>query len=215
MEGSGQALLLAACAGLLRPVDGRVMLRGRDATGDSYLRFRGNGVAFLPAARLEQGLVPGLSLAEHFLLSDGPPGFFIDRRRAAETAESRIRGFNIRGTPASVVEALSGGNQQRMLLALLREDQSLILLEHPTRGLDIESTRAVWRILRERCARGAAILFVSSDLDEVLGSSDRVIVFYSGRVSQPLSPRDLSVERLGALIGGKGWEVLSAEPTRA
>ncbi len=215
MEGSGQALLLAACAGLLRPVAGRIALHGRDTTGESYLRFRANGVAFLPAARLERGLVPGLTLAEHFVLSDRPRGFFIDRRRALSAAEARIRRFNIKGAPGSPVEALSGGNQQRMLLALLREEQSLILLEHPTRGLDIESTMAVWGILRERCSRGAAIVFVSSDLDEILTCSDRILVFFAGRVSPPLAPAALSVERLGALIGGKEWEGLPAESSHA
>jgi simple sugar transport system ATP-binding protein len=172
-------------------------------------------VAFLPAARLERGLVPGLSLSEHFLLSDGAPGFFIDRKRAAEAAAGRIGAFNIKGSPSTPVELLSGGNQQRMLLALLREQLSLILLEHPTRGLDIESTQSIWRTLKERCARGAAILFVSSDLDEILVQSDRVLVFFAGRVSPPLPARALSVESLGALIGGKEWEHLGAETVHA
>ncbi len=73
-----------------------------------------------------------------------------------------------------------------MLLALLKESLSLILLEHPTRGLDIESTLYIWGKLRERCAQGAAIIFISADLDEVLQYSDRVLVFFSGRVSPPL-----------------------------
>jgi len=215
MEGSGQALILAACAGLLRPVGGRIVLGGRDVTADSYLRFRGRGVAYLPAARLERGLVPGLSLTEHFLLSEGARGFFIDRRRALDTAAGRICAYNIRGSPSTLVESLSGGNQQRMLLALLREKLSLILLEHPTRGLDIESTLSIWRTLKERCARGAAILFVSSDLEEILTYSDRVLVFFAGRVSPPLPPRSLSVEDLGVLIGGKEWERFAAESARA
>jgi ABC-type uncharacterized transport system ATPase subunit len=215
MEGSGQALLLAACAGLLRPVGGRILVSGRDMTADSYHKYRRRGVAFLPAARLERGLVPGLSLSEHFLLSDGAPGFFIDRKHAADTAAARITAFNIKGSPSTPVEELSGGNQQRMLLALLRDELSLILLEHPTRGLDIESTLSIWRTLRERCARGAAILFVSSDLDEILMHSDRVLVFFAGRVSSPLPARSLSVESLGALIGGKEWERLARETVHA
>jgi ABC-type uncharacterized transport system ATPase subunit len=87
----------------------------------------------------------------------------------------------------------------------------LILLEHPTRGLDIESTLYIWGKLKERCAQGAAIVFISADLDEVLQYSDRVVVFFAGRVSPPLPAEGLSVEQLGELIGGKGWDRLKRE----
>ncbi len=120
MEGSGQSVLLSACAGLNRPVAGRIRLSDRDVTGQSHHLFKRHGVAYLPASRLEQGLVPGLTLTEHFVLSEGARGVFIDRRRAAEIAQERIRSFNIKGSPSHRVESLSGGNQQRMLLALLR-----------------------------------------------------------------------------------------------
>jgi len=206
MEGSGQSIFLSACAGLHRPVSGSIALAERDATGRSHHYFKKHGVAYLPAARLEQGLVPGLSLSDHFVLSEGIRGFFIDRRRATRLAEDRISSYNIKGGPSNTVESLSGGNQQRMLLALLRDPLSLILLEHPTRGLDIESTIYVWAKLRERCAQGTAILFISADLDEVLQYSDRVVVFFAGRVSPLLPAESLSVESLGELIGGKGWD---------
>ena len=209
MEGSGQSVLLSACAGLARPVAGTLRLGDTDVTGLSYHAFMKHGVAYLPAARLEQGLVAGLSLADHFVLSEGTGGVFIDRRRAAEVAADRISAYNIKGSPSHTVESLSGGNQQRMLLALLKESLSLILLEHPTRGLDIESTVYIWGKLRERCARGAAIIFISADLDEVLQYSDRVLVFFSGHVSPPLPAAGLTVEHLGGLIGGKGWESLA------
>jgi simple sugar transport system ATP-binding protein len=209
MEGSGQSLLLSACAGLARPVAGRVCLGDTDVTGLSYHAFMKHGVAYLPAARLEQGLVAGLNLADHFVLSEGTGGVFIDRRRATDMAADRICTYNIKGSPTHPVESLSGGNQQRMLLALLKESLSLILLEHPTRGLDIESTLYIWGKLRERCARGAAIVFISADLDEVLQYSDRVLVFFSGHVSPPLPAAGLTVERLGGLIGGKGWDSLA------
>lgn len=214
MEGSGQAIFLSACAGLTRPVAGRIGLGPRDVTGLSHHAFRRQGVVYLPAARLERGLVPGLTLTEHFVLSEGARGFFIDRRAAASLAADRIETFNIKGAPESTVESLSGGNQQRMLLALLRTPLSLILLEHPTRGLDIESTMYVWRKLKERCAHGTAIVFISSDLDEILTYSDRIVVFFSGRVSPPLSADSLSVSDLGELIGGKGWERLAAGVSR-
>lgn len=215
MEGSGQSLLLSACAGLHRPVAGRIALGERNVTGSSYLAFRRQGVAYLPAARLEKGLVSGLSIAEHFILAEGGKGMMIDRRAAGSLASERIATYNIKGVPSLGVEDLSGGNQQRMLLALLHASLSLILLEQPTRGLDIESTLYIWEKLKERCRQGAAIIFASADLDEVLQYSDRVLVFFAGRVSPPLSAEQLSVETLGELIGGKGWERLPAETVHA
>jgi general nucleoside transport system ATP-binding protein len=82
----------------------------------------------------------------------------------------------------------------------------VILLEHPTRGLDIESAIYMWGKLKERCQQGTSILFISADLEEVLQYSDRILVFYSGRVSQPLDAASTSLEQLGQMIGGKGWE---------
>jgi simple sugar transport system ATP-binding protein len=81
----------------------------------------------------------------------------------------------------------------------------LVLVEHPTRGLDIESVIYIWKKLKERCRKGAAIIFTSSDLEEILQYSDRVLVFFSGMVSQPLDAATLTIDHLGQLIGGKNW----------
>ena len=205
LEGSGQGAFLRACAGIVRPVGGSVKLRGRDLTGKSYHMYKRNGVEFLPAARLEEGLIPGLSLTEHFILAEKSKGVFINRERGVREAQSKIASFNIKGTPAHTVESLSGGNQQRALLSLLRDPLSLVLVEHPTRGLDIESVIYIWGKLKERCRKGTAIVFISSDLEEILQYSDRVLVFFSGKISQPLDASTTSVEQLGELIGGKGW----------
>jgi ABC-type uncharacterized transport system ATPase subunit len=209
MEGSGQDLFLRAIAGLVRTVGGRVDVDGRDLTGKSYHAFQKNGVAFLPAARLEEGMVPGLSLTEHFILAEGSNGFFIDWEKGTDLARSRIQEFNVRGTPASTVESLSGGNQQRALLALLRDPLKLLILEHPTRGLDIESAIYIWKKLKERCQQGTSILFVSSDLEEILQYSDRVLVFFSGDVTPPIDAERITTEQLGELIGGSGWAELT------
>ena len=164
----------------------------------------------MPAARLEEGLVPGLNLTEHFILAEEPKGFFIDWDKGNLLAQKRIKEFDVSGTPANMVESLSGGNQQRALLALMRVPLNLLLLEHPTRGLDIESTIYIWNKLKERCRLGTSILFVSSDLEEILQYSDRVLVFFSGKVTPPLEAATLTTEKLGELIGGKGWTEISS-----
>ena len=205
MEGSGQRLFLRTLAGLIRPTKGHMVIDGADMTGKSYHSFMKSGITYVPAARLEEGLIPGLTLTEHFILSEEKQKFFIDTPAAQAITGQKIDEFFIRGTPASKIEALSGGNQQRALLALLRDALNLILIEHPTRGLDIESAIWIWGKLKERCRQCSSIVFISSDLEEVLQYSDYILVFFGGKVSQPIEAATTSVEQLGELIGGKGW----------
>lgn len=205
MEGSGQRQFMQTCAGLIRPVEGSVYLSEKDLTGKSYHRFMENGVAYIPAARLEEGLIPGLTITEHFTLLHEDSGLFVRTDKMRTLASERIQEYNIRGTPNSRVEALSGGNQQRALLALMRSPLSLILMEHPTRGLDMESAIYIWSLLKERCKQGSSIIFMSADLEEVLQYSDRILVFFGGKVSQPIQATSTNVDELGVLIGGKGW----------
>ncbi len=212
MEGSGQDLFLRACGGLVEPSGGQFCLDESETpmNGKTYHDYMRQGVTYLPAARLEKGLVPGMSLAEHFTLSVKPKSAFIDKKAAVALSNERIAAFNIKGRPDSPVESLSGGNQQRTLLSLLPEIASLILVEHPTRGLDIESTIYIWGKLKERCTAGTAILFISSDLDEILRYSDKVLVFFAGKVTPLIASESLNVQKLGELIGGVGWDALEA-----
>ena len=205
LEGSGQRQFLRACSGLMRPVEGSILVNGRNLTGKNYHTFMKTGVTYLPAARLEEGLIEGLSLTEHFTLVEGGKGIFIKREQMKALTQARIDEFNIHGTPAHRIESLSGGNQQRALLALMHTTLALILMEHPTRGLDIESAIYIWAKLKERCRQGTSIIFISSDLEEVLHYSDRILVFFGGKVSQSINAATTSVDQLGQMIGGKGW----------
>lgn len=205
MEGSGQSLFLRLLAGLLRPVAGKILVKDVDFTNKYYRDFRNAGIVYQPAARLEEGLISGLTITEHFMLTEPAQTLFIDHAKASNLAKKRIEDYAIRGTPLSRVEQLSGGNQQRALLALLKEELDVILLEHPTRGLDIESAVWIWGKLKDRCQNKTAILYTSADLDEIIQYSDRILVFFGGKVSKPIDTHSTSVEELGQLIGGKGW----------
>lgn len=210
MEGSGQAMILRALCGALRPAGGHFWKYDEDdikcdMVGKHYFYHKEHGISFLPADRIKEGLIPGLTLNEHFTLAEPQSGLFIDRKNVENLTENRIRDFNIRGTSLSMIEELSGGNQQRAELALMRNPLRLLLLEHPTRGLDIESSMYIWSKLKQRCQEGASILFISSDLDEIIHYSDRILVFFGGKVSRALEAQEVTIDQLGQLIGGKGW----------
>lgn len=203
LEGSGQRLLIQACAGLIRPGHGQIVLAGQDVTRWSYHRRRNAGVAYLPSGRLEEGLIAGLSLIDHVALADPQRGLVVDRRLFSEEAQARIDRYQIIGRPETNVEALSGGNQQRALFALIREQVSLLLLEHPTRGLDVRSAEWIWELLIRRVEHGMAVLFMSADLDELIERSDRIAAFSGGMMSRAVAAAETSAEELGRLIGGE------------
>jgi simple sugar transport system ATP-binding protein len=204
MEGSGQQTFLRGVCGMVQPSSGSVMLGGRDVTKKSYRQHLDAGMHYLPAGRLEEGLVEGLTMTEHFVLSDrSTPGFFIDWDDADTATKREIDHFSIKGRADSTAESLSGGNQQRLLLAMLPDELELLLMEHPTRGLDIESADWVWKQLLARREGGTAIIFASSDLDELMRYSDRILVFFSGEVLAELDASATNVDEIGHLIGGR------------
>lgn len=203
LEGSGQNTLMRSIAGIVPPVGGTITLDGKPMAGLRYRDLLDIGVQYLPAGRLEEGLIQGLSITEHFVLSDPDAPFFVDWETAAEQAGTAIDANFIKGRPDSNAEELSGGNMQRLLLAMLRRGLRLLMMEHPTRGLDIESANWVWSQLLNRREDGTGIIFASADLDELLRYSNRILVFFSGRVIAEVSAQETDVEELGFLIGGK------------
>ncbi|UCE00140.1 MAG: ATP-binding cassette domain-containing protein [Chloroflexota bacterium] len=202
LEGSGQQLLLQACAGLLHPDHGKMLLANEDVTGWSYHRMQAAGVGYAAAGRLEEGLVAGLTIAEHIELAQPKHKFFVDWKVLTSKTEAKIEQYQIVGRSDSTADELSGGNQQRLLFALLRDDLKLILLEHPTRGLDVRSSNWIWEQLYQRRESGTAIIFMSADLDEIFERSDRIAVFSGGVMSRVLQTKETSVEEIGHLIGG-------------
>lgn len=201
LDGSGQELIIRACAGLIKPNHGTIRISGNDMTGKPYRRFLRDGVAFGAAGRLEEGLIAGLTLTEHVALTS-EESMFIDWSDARRLTETQIQHYKVRGRPSDTIERLSGGNQQRVLMALLPEKPVLLALEQPTRGLDVDSARWIWEQLLARRAGGTAILFTSPDLDELVAYSDRILVLYAGRVYEIPDASATSIDELGHLIGG-------------
>lgn len=201
LDGSGQEMILRAAAGITKTVRGRVTVAGRDMTGRAYRQFLQCGVAFGAAGRLEEGLIAGLTLTEHVALNE--PGIKVDWRGAEANTQERLTRFNVRGRPDSQVQQLSGGNQQRFLMAMMPPRPVLLALEQPTRGLDVDSARWVWKQILHRREEGTAVLFASPDLDELMQYSDRIIVFFAGRFHELTDIDQVTVDILGHLIGGE------------
>ena len=203
LEGSGQDVFLRVASGLIQPIQGSVKLGGGTMSGKDYHAFKAAGVTFQPASRLEEGLIQGLSVTEHCALQDKSKSPFVRWEDAYRVAVRNIDKFQVVGSPGYRVESLSGGNQQRLLLSFLPKKPKLLLLENPTRGLDMESVYWVWEHLNEYCRDGASIVFSSSELDEILMAADRILVFFNGRIIEDVKKEETSSLELGRAIAGK------------
>ena len=211
VEGNGQSELGAILAGLLAPSAGRILLDGRDVTGAAPRTLTQLGVAIVPDDRHAVACHLGLSVAENLSLGrlERFSRFGLLRRSALrDAAAPLLAAFDVRAQPDDVMRQLSGGNQQKLVLARELSLASLrfLLAAQPTRGLDAGAVEAVYReILRAR-ERGAAVLLVSSELDELLAIADRVLVIYRGQIvgERPGGP-DQS-EAVGRLMSGQRLE---------
>lgn len=203
LEGSGQRHIMQACAGLLPTENGTIKLAGESINGWHYHKLQDYGMAYVPAGRLEEGLIAGLSLTEHLVLAQPEQKFFVDWNDARADMVERIKTYQIVGQPETTADGLSGGNQQRLLFSLLKSPLKLLLLEHPTRGLDVRSTAYIWQLLYQRRKDKTAILFISADLDEIIEHSDRIAVFSGGVMSRIVDAHETTAEELGHMIGGQ------------
>jgi ribose transport system ATP-binding protein len=189
LDGQGQKELLLALFGVLRDVEGEIVIGGRKGVPASPATAKSNGmrVALVPEDRKTEGLMLGMPIADNLLaasfgrISRGP---FIDPARAGKAVEEGVARLRIKiGSAADPVMTLSGGNQQKVVIAKwLMNDPDIILLNDPTRGIDVGTKQEIYRLMRDLANAGKAILFYSSDYAELIGCCDRVSVLYGGRV---------------------------------
>jgi len=185
LDGAGQATFLRLTAGLSIPGQGDIQLFSTTLPSSKKASCVAENLqtVFLPADRLEEALFTDISLSDHFSLRDKNSTFWQKKQHNRERAEEAIKTFSIKGQHDDTADNLSGGNQQRLLLALLDPQSKLILLENPTRGLDIRSGQWVWEYLTRTLSSKTCIIFSSPELDEILHYSDRILVFYDGRIA--------------------------------
>jgi simple sugar transport system ATP-binding protein len=213
VEGNGQRELADAVMGL-RPVTGRILLNGRDLHGRTTAQIRNAGVAFIPEDRHGQGLVLDMSLWENAVLGRHDDAEFSGRggvlfiAKIKQLARRLIERFDVRARGIGQSAAsLSGGNQQKLILAReIDTDPSLLLASQPTRGLDVGAIEFVWRRVLDQKEAGRAVLLISAELDEIYALSDRILTLYEGRITGEFTP-DTPPEVIGAgMLGRVGGE---------
>ena len=200
IDGSGQGLFLKTACGLATPLSGRVLCFGHAL--DTVDTKKQRSTVFLPSDRLTEGLFPAMTIREHHLLTDRSARF-ITPATGRDATRRAIATHSIKGLPETAVEDLSGGNQQRLLLSLIPPEARLILLENPTRGLDVQSAAWTWRHLQTRLASDGAILFASPDLEELMHQASRILVFYQGEIVLDTPTEKTSAHQLSRAITGQ------------
>jgi simple sugar transport system ATP-binding protein len=208
VDGNGQGELAECLSGLQSPNGGKVIVDGQELHFDAA-SFRHAGVAVIPADRHKRGLALPLSITENLALgvydkAEFRRGPLLLWPKLTTRAAGLISRFDIRATgPRASVASLSGGNQQKVVIArALAEVPRVVIAVNPTRGLDVGAIAYVHNALREARDKGAAIVLISTELEEILLLSDRIAVLYEGRFTGCVPPTT-SRETLGLLMGGK------------
>jgi ABC-type uncharacterized transport system ATPase subunit len=211
VDGNGQGELAEVIAGL-RTVDrGRVVIKGIDATRFTSKEMIEKRLAYIPADRQRVGLTMDLSVADNLILKSfretpfSSKGLLLQETPIQENATRMIKQFDIKVPHGRVrVSSLSGGNQQKVVLAReLSGEPDVLVAMQPTRGLDVESTKYVHECVLEQRKRGGATLFISTELDEILDISDRIAVIYEGEIMGLLpGGEDVSLEEISLLMAG-------------
>ncbi len=210
VDGNGQTEMIDALTGLRTPTSGRVVVGDSDVTDANAYRHFAAGLGHIPEDRQRRGLVLEFSISENISLHDfreAPDSRFgwLFPRTLLERGRRLIKEFDVRGgnarTPAG---SLSGGNQQKVILAReINRDPRVLLAAQPTRGLDVGAIEFVHRRLIEERDEGRAILLVSLELEEILSLSDRILVLYEGEIAGAFPP-SASEQELGVVMTGGG-----------
>jgi len=205
--GAGRTELARLVFGADRPSSGRVVVSGRDVTPKTPRQAIAAGIGFLPEDRKRHGLVLMRSVGENIglpSLARWSRGGVVSGRTEHETAERWVTELRIKTpTVAERVVRLSGGTQQKVVLARwLAADASLLVMDEPTRGVDVGAKVEIYELMNRLTDAGAGILMISSELPEVLGMSDRIYVMRHGRIQAEIDAASASEERvLQAALG--------------
>jgi ABC-type uncharacterized transport system ATPase subunit len=209
VQGNGQTELVEALTGLRSVQSGQVLIDGQDLTNSTPRKITEQGVAHVPEDRQRDGLVLPFPVADNLMLNTYylPPfarGPVLQEAVINQSAENLIKQFDIRTPgPRTAAGSLSGGNQQKVIVAReFSRPIKLLIASQPTRGLDVGSIEYIHGQLIQKRDEGCAVLLASTELDEILGLSDRIAVMYRGKIVETLLAKDATKEGLGLLMAG-------------
>jgi rhamnose transport system ATP-binding protein len=207
LVGSGRSELAQAIFGVLSVDSGAVFLNGQKVSIRSPRQARELGIAYVPEDRGTQGLIRPMTLRENVslaVLEHLTRGHFIDHQRERSLIGDAIERFGIRASSSEqVVNKLSGGNQQKAVIAKwLATEPKLLIMDEPTRGVDVGAKAEIHRLMGTLVERGLAILMISSELPEILGMSDRILVMREGRLVAEFSREEADQEEVAAAMMG-------------
>jgi simple sugar transport system ATP-binding protein len=209
VQGNGQTELVEAITGLRKPASGQIKLLGKDVTNFAPRSLNESGLAHVPEDRQKHGLVLAFSVDINLILDTYyrqpfASGWWIHPDAIRENAEKLVQEFDVR-TPSTntFVSSLSGGNQQKVIIAReLSRPIKLMVINQPTRGLDVGSIEFIHKRIIEARDQGVAVLLVSAELDEILSLSDRIGVMYGGRIVAEIPTAEANREMLGYYMAG-------------
>ncbi|HEL0579803.1 TPA: sugar ABC transporter ATP-binding protein [Streptococcus equi subsp. zooepidemicus] len=209
LMGAGRTEVMRAIFGLDKRTAGRIRLNGQDIQVTNPVQAIRAGIGFLTEDRKEEGLILDFSIKDNMTLpshKDFSKNGFFDDKTSRDFVQKMIDRLRIKsGRPEMVVGNLSGGNQQKVVLAKwIGIAPKVLILDEPTRGVDVGAKREIYQLMNELAERGVPIVLVSSDLPEVLGVSDRIVVMHEGRITGELSRGEATQEKVMQLAtGGK------------
>lgn len=209
VSGNCQCELAETVAGLRKVTSGRIYLEGNDVTGFAPGDLTDRMLSYIPEERMRDGMIKDFTVAENMILREHHKqpfsrAGFLKLKDISTHTDKLISQFHVK-TPSqeTLAKNLSGGNIQKIVLAReISRNPRAIIAAQPTRGLDIGATEYVREQLLDQRKRGAAIMLISEDLDEILALSDRVAVIYEGSIMDILSRQDATREKLGLLMAG-------------
>lgn len=209
VQGNGQTELIEAIVGLRHVDHGTISIGGTDMTNASPREVHRASVAHIPEKRQAQGLIMDFTLVENVVLDSYYTPEFSTRgslnwAAARAQTEALMEAYDVRAGDADVAaKTLSGGNQQKLIVAReIDRDVALTIAAQPTRGVDVGSVEHIRHRLAEERDAGTALFLVSSELDEILALSDRILVMFRGRIVAERRPEDTTTTELGLLMAG-------------
>lgn len=215
VDGNGQSELAKLATGLIAPDEGKVTFAGKDIALFSPVNFIGQGVSHVPEDRNKMGLVGPMSIYENLLLKSETDskfgsgnGLLLNWNAIKAHAEALREKYDIRCFGVDQPSGqLSGGNQQKVILAReLERNPDLLIAVHPIRGLDIGAAQYIHDCMVEARERGCGVLLISTDLNEILQMSDRILVLYEGGVAGEFSGKNPPIDEIAAAMSGKRGE---------